>query len=137
MRNTNRTFGSSSTIRMRAGLFMVWDSSAAVGCPILARAGRQGEIEGGPRARMAGHADLAAVSGDDLTDDGQAQPHPAAVPRSRYLVELLEEVRQMLGRYPLAGIRDGQANRPVPGPGRQPDLAPAPGMPQGVADQVV
>src|SRR3954470_15249856 len=116
---------------------MVWNSFAVVGGPTFAWAGRQCETEGGPRARAARHADLAPVGTDDLADDRQAQPCPAAVPRPRHLVEPLEDVGLILGRDPLAGIRDGQANRPVHGTGRQADLAPPFGMPQGVADQVV
>src|SRR4051812_30692235 len=83
-------------------------------------AGRQGEGEGRSPTRLALDADPAAVGGDDLADDRQAQPG-AAVPRAGDAVELLEDVRQVLGRDALAGVFDGQPHRSVVGPGGQAD----------------
>ena len=61
-----------------------------------------------PFARLAADIDLAAVGGDDLADDRQAQPRPAGMPRGRDAVELLENSGQLLGRDSLAGVSDGE-----------------------------
>src|SRR5262245_49318474 len=102
---------------------MILKSMVLVGALGPARAGRQGEGEGSPCTELTRHANLAAMSGDDLADDRKSQPGPAAALCPRNSVEFLEDVGKMLGRNSFARIRDGQANCPFDGLGRQSHLA--------------
>src|SRR5262249_48643967 len=95
------------------------------------------EGEGRPLAGATGDVDPAAVRGDDLPDDGQAQPGTAGRALAGNPVEFLENVRQMLAGDALPRVAHLDLDLVVARPGRQAAGAAPRRVLDGVADQVV
>ena len=97
VRKTSLTFGSSSTIKISAGLIMPERLSHRE-CPSASGLIGRVKVKVVPLPGSLAALDLAAVGDHDLAGDRQTQAGPSAdpSPRARHAIELLKEPRQML-----------------------------------------